>query len=286
MESVRARALVGLIIGATLFGWSDVDAVLCVKSKKGVVAKVTIRETACKGKESVGDPTTLLGFSTTTTTLPPARRASRIVDSAGNMVSWVTISPVPGPVQGVWALQTRDDGAIEFPMTSSGPAVLAEGGVDDFSYGFYHQGSDCAGDRYTSIGVDLFNLLLGSDLVKIVYPSADGKTGYLPTSELTTVDLGYVSEDSLIFQCAKPSDPEFPPTVTCDTSVPVGSAFPCDPSKLGAGDDPATQCTCIRCCTAALAVPGDPNNPPFNLYRVQTVDLGLGNSTPPFRIEP
>src|SRR5262249_42995246 len=98
MKGVEVCALVGMVIGATLFGWSDANAVLCVtKNKKGVVTKVTIRGAACKGKESVGDASVLLGLPTTTTspmtttTLSPLTGTRpRIVDSAGNEVGSLT----------------------------------------------------------------------------------------------------------------------------------------------------------------------------------------------------
>jgi hypothetical protein len=291
-----------MVIGATLFGWSDADAVLCVKSKKGVIAKVTIRDDACKKKESVGDPSILLGLPTTTTspttttTLAPSRRASRIVDSAGNQVAWVAISPLGNSANGVWALQAIDGRAIVFPMNSNGPildAVEQAGAqVDDFQHQFVHQGMQCAGDRF-ALTFDLLNLIIGSDLMSVAYPSTDGKTGYVTTLETTPVSFGFISGEFLNYQCATPGDPAFPPTVDCgegaETDPPVvavtraGSPFPCDANKLGQGADPTTECMCIRCCSTRVVAPPDPQ---ISLFRVLTVDLGLGNSTPPYRIEP
>jgi hypothetical protein len=287
MKGVRVCALVGMVIGATLFGWSDADAVLCVKTKKGVIAKVTIRDGACKGKESVGDASVLLGLpmtttsSTTTTTL--GERAARIVDSAGNDVAWV--NPNVGLLgEGVWALGTTGDQAITFPMRSNGPAVIeglrrlgyvAPASRDDFMYGFGHEGTDCEGDLVASIaGLQLTSLSGYGDLVKIAFPSMDGKSGYLITSEL---HLGIWSQDDFKFACATPPDP-VPTPAACDPPsegqlavVPVGSAFPCQPG-------PTIQCMCRRCC-----VTWGSGAPPFS--RVQTIDLGLGDSTPPFRVE-
>jgi len=301
MKRVHVWALVGLVIGATLFGGSDADAVLCVKTKKGVVARVTIRDAACKRNESVGDASVLLGLPTTTfppttTTLPPStRRPSRIVDSAGNAVAWAATPALPTP--GLWALRTIDDGAIMFPMNSNGPiAVNARIGVgdvvDDFQNEFWHQGQSCEGDRFSTGPPDVVSLALGyADLVKVVYPSTDGKTAYLKTFEPITVTTGIVSQDHLAYQCAAPPDP-VPPNVTCGDDIPpfpgvvvtpVGSAFPCDPNKLeGPGSDPTLQCTCRRCCVTTAA----PSDGSLTGLRVKTVDLGLGNSTPPFRVEP
>jgi hypothetical protein len=287
-----------MVVCATLSGWSDADALLCVTSKKGVIAKVTIRDGACKGKESVGDPGVLLGLTTpttsppTTTTLPPATpRASRIVDSAGNEVAWVS-TPLTPAQSGIWALRTMDGQAIVFPMDSRGPiAVSAQLGagevVDDFQNEFWHEGQTCEGDRF-SILPDLISLVVGyGDLVKIVYPSTDGKTGYLKTFEPAAVSSLVVSQEKLVYACATPPDP-VPPSITCEEEfplgsvAPVGAAFPCDPDKLEPGSDPTTQCTCIRCCVTGALPPGTP----FGGVRVKTIDLGLGNSTPPFRIAP
>jgi hypothetical protein len=319
MKGVHVFALVGLVIGATLFGWSDADAVLCVKSKKGVIAKVTIRDGACKGKETVGDPTVLLGLPTTTTspttttTLAPSRRASRIVDSAGKEVAWVAISPAGGIGHGVWALRTTDDGAITFPMSSNGPSLVVEGTFDDFQNHFLHTSGQCTGERFAlSAPLEALALLSGADLLRPVYPNLDGKTGYFVTFDGPTV-AGSLGQEDFTFTCSTPSDvgdfcvqdedcgengvcinhacppPAYPPTATCDDGdfgeklavTDVGSAFPCDPKKLGIGsDDPTLQCSCIRCCVLRSVVK------PFKLLRMHTVDLGLGNSTPPFRIEP
>jgi hypothetical protein len=291
MKGVHVCAVVGLVIGATLFGWSDADAVLCVtKSKKGVVTKVTIRGAACKGKEVVGDPNVLLGLpttttSTTTTTLPPSP-GPRIVDSAGNDVGWMT--QMLG--LGVLALRTVEDQPMVFPMSSFGPSLNSAGTTifDDFQYGHVHQGTQCVGDRFTlSDG----SALLGGDLLKLVFPSADHQSGYLFTSETTEVSAGSYSEDAFAYKCATPPDTT-PPTVTCDdidpppdpggVVAPVGAAFSCHPTSVFS-TDPTIPCTCIRCCVTRSVQPPDP---PISLYRVQTVDLGLGNLTPPFKIQP
>ena len=290
MKVVHVRALVGLIIGATLFGWSDASAVLCVKSKKGVIAKVTVRDGACKGKETVGDPTVLLGLPTTTTssttTTTLGDRAAHIIDSAGNAVAWV--NPNVGLFgEGIWALRPIDDQVVTFPMRSSGPAVIdglkALGYVapiarDDFNYGFVHEGTDCEGDLAAPITTVLLNSAVGyGDLLKIAYPSMDGKSGYLITSELRS---GIWSGDEFEYQCATPPDP-VPTTVACPapntdtgeiTVFAVGSEFPCQ-----LPGDTTSQCTCRRCCVTH--VPGLPFSP------VKTVDLGLGDSKPPFKVE-
>jgi len=292
LKGVRVRALVAMVLGATLFGSSDADAVLCVKSKKGVT-KVTIRGAACKGNESVGDPIALLGLpttttSSTTTTTLAGERAARIVDSAGNDVAWV--NPNVGLLgHGLWALGTSGDQAITFPMSSSGPAVidglkalgyvasyLAPIARDDFNYGFMHEGSDCEGDLIVPLPSVL--LILGnSDLVKIAYPSLDGKSGYVIGDELRA---GVWSQDVFQPECATPPDP-VPTTVACmDPTegqlgvVPVGSAYPCQlPGQL----PDTTQCTCRRCCaTWKAALP---------YFPIQTIDLGLGDSKPPFKVE-
>lgn len=270
-----------MVIGATCFSWSDADAVVCVKTnKKGVVTKVTIRGDACKRKESVGDATALLGLppttsSTTTTTLPPLGRAPQIVDSAGNNVGWLTSMPGLGVV----ALRTIDDQAVALPMSSFGPA-LNFGGVftiDDFQYGFVRQGTQCVGERFSTAPST-------GDLLSIVFPSADGTSGYLFTSEkVTEVGNGSYATDSFKYECALLT----PPTVTCDdvpdaVVTPVGQAFECSPNSV-VQSDPASRCTCIRCCATVSVQPPDP---PVSLYRVKTVDLGLGNVTPPFKIQP
>jgi len=265
---------------------SSCDAVLCVaKNKKGVITKVNIRGAACKGKESVGDPSVLLGLPTTTTspttttTLSPLAAAGpRIVDSAGNEVGWLT--SVSGG--GVWALRTIDDQATAFPMSSFGPGFTSSGTflIDDFQYQFAHQGTQCVGDRFSEFTTT--DLLPNNDLLRIVIPSADGKSGYLITPEVTEVSTGFYSQDNFKFECAL----VVPPTVTCDNEAgavvtPVGEAFPCHPNTVFP-TDPTTQCTCIRCCVTREVQPPDS---PISLYRLQTVDLGLGNSTPPFKIE-
>lgn len=288
VKGVRVWALAGVVIGATLFGWSDADAVLCVKkTKKGVIAKVTVRDGACKGKESVGDPSVLLGLptttsTTTTTTLPSEaqKKAARIVDSAGNQVAWV--NPNLGALnQAVWALRTIDDQTITFPMSSKGPSAvdfISGAVVDDFQYGFAHEGTQCVGDRF-SLTPDLLALVSGfGDLVKIVHPSTDGKSGYVISLEPTQSSATVYSQDGLEVQCATPPDP-VPPTVTCPgLGVAVGSAFACPPDPL-LETDPTTQCACIRCCVTGSVSLGT------TVYPVRTIDLGLGNSTPPFKIE-
>lgn len=286
MKGVHIGALVGMVLGATLCGWSNADAVLCVKSKKGVVRTVTIRDGACKGKESVGDASVLLGLptttttSTTTTTLP--ERAARIVDSVGNDVAWV--NPNVGLFgERVWALGTIDDQAITFPMRSSGPVVIdglkALGYVvtppiarDDSFYGFDHEGTDCEGDLLAPFTSVLLPLSSGyGDLVKIAYPSMDGRSGYVVTSEIS---VGVWSHEDIQFACATPPDPA-PTNVACNDQgfavAPIGSEYACQV-------DSATQCTCRRCCTTfpAALLP---------LWRVQTIDLGLGDSKPPFKVE-
>ncbi|MCW5889341.1 MAG: hypothetical protein KIT14_02185 [bacterium] len=284
MKGVHIGALVGMVLGATLFGWSNADAVLCVKSKKGVIAKVTIRDGACKKKESVGDASVLLGLpttttSSTTTTTLPGKRAARIVDSAGNDVAWV--NPNVGLLgEGVWALSTIDDQAITFPMRSSGPAVIdglkALGYVeppiarDDFFYGFEHEGTDCEGDLVAPFFSALLPLSQGyGDLVKIAYPSMDGRSGYVLTSEL---HVGVWSHEDIQVACATPPDPA-PTNVACNGPefAPIGSEYPC---QL----DSTTQCTCRRCCATLPDVP-------LPFWRVQTIDLGLGDSRPPFKVE-
>lgn len=281
-------ALAVIVIGATLLGWSDADAVLCVKkNKKGVIAKVTVRDGACKGKESVGDPTVLLGLpatsTTTTTTLPPGAqyKAARIVDSAGNQVAWV--NPKLGTLdKTIWALRTFDDQTITFPMSSNGPPAVdflsGQTVIDDFQFGFMHEGPQCVGDRF-SFTPDLLSLVSGfGDLVKIAYPSTDGKSGYMLSFEPIQGSATLYSQDALEVQCATPPDP-VPPTVTCPgPGVAVGSAFACPPDPA-LETDPTTQCACIRCCVTSSVPPG------ITLYSVRTVDLGLGNSTPPFKIE-
>jgi hypothetical protein len=289
MKGVHVCALVGMAIGATVFGPSDADAVLCVaKNKKGVVTKVTIRGAACKGKESVGDPSVLLGLPTTTTSpttttrLPPLTGAApRIVDGAGSDVGWLT--QIAGA--GVMAVRTIDDQAMAIPMRSSGPGFTSASNsrIDDFQYGWVHQGTQCVGDRFSlSDGADA---VIPGDLLKFVFPSADGKSGYVFTREVTEVSTGSYSEDAFAFKCQEPLDP-LPPTVSCDdidpppfpegVVTPVGGAFSCRSSA-------STTCTCIRCCVTRSVQPPDP---PITLYRVQTVDLGLGNVTPPFKIAP
>lgn len=288
MNGVHVWAVAGMLIGATLFGWTDADAVLCVKkNKKGVIAKVTVRDGACKGKESVGDPSVLLGLpatsTTTTTTLPPGaqKKAARIVDSAGNQVAWV--NPILGTRNwAIWALRTIDGQTITFPMSSNGPSAvdLLSGAamIDDFQFGFMHEGTQCVGDRF-SLTPDVLALISGSGgLVNIVYPSTDGKSGYLPSFEPVQGSTTVYSQDDLEVQCATPPDP-VPPTVTCPwPGVAVGSAFACPPDPL-LETDPTTQCSCIRCCVTSSVPPGT------TVYPVRTVDLGLGNSTPPFKIE-
>lgn len=286
VSTAKRLALAGMVLGATLFGSSDADAVLCVKMKKGVVAKVTIRDSGCKKKEVVGDATALLGLpttsTTTTTTLPPSaqKRAARIVDSAGNQVAWV--NPQLGALgQAVWALRTIDDQTITFPMGSNGPVAVdpvSGAVVDDFQYGFAHEGTQCVGDRFALLP-DVLALVSGSGgLVNIAYPSTNGKSGYLRPFEPTPASTTVYSVDDLQVQCATPPDP-VPPTVTCPfPGVPVGSAFACPPNP-SLEPDPTTQCACIRCCVTQSVPPG------FTVYPVRTVDLGLGNSTPPFEIE-
>jgi hypothetical protein len=294
MKGVDVCALVGMVIGATLFGWSDADAVLCVaKNKKGAVTKVTIRGAACKGKESVGDPSVLLGLPTTTTppttttTLPRLTGGPRFVDSAGNDVG----SLISFASFGVAALRTIDGQATVFPMSSDGPgfrSALVPLTVDDFQYQFVHQGTQCVGGDRLSLGDTgtALSALFGGDLLKVLVPSADGKSGYSFTSEvITEVSTGSYSQEDFKYACAL----GFPPTVTCDDDpqpnppgvvTPVGESFVC---QLNTSPPPleGTQCSCIRCCVTREVQPPDP---PISLYRVETVDLGLGNSTPPFKV--
>lgn len=288
-RAVHVCALVGMVVGATLFSWSEADAVLCVtKNKKGVVTKVTIRGAACKGKESVGDPNALLGIptttsSTTTTTLSPfGASGPRVVDSAGNDVGWLTsVSGI-----GQWALRTIDGQPTAFPVTSFGP-FLNTGGtaypIDDFQLGFAHQGNQCVGDRFSTSSIaDLFS----SDLMRVVLPTADGKTGYSTAPDAIEVSSGFYSQDDFKYDCAVGA----PPNVTCDDDpepnppgvvTPVGAAFACQPNTF-LPVTPNTQCRCIRCCVTREVQPGDPA---VKLYPVQTIDLGLGDVTPPFKIE-
>ena len=289
MKGVEVCALVGMVVGATLFGWSDADAALCVtKNKKGAVTKVTIRGGACKGKETVGDPGVLLGLATTTTSPTTTTTLAgltgtrpRIVDSAGNEV---------GPLTsfgsfGVAALRTIDGQATIFPMGSDRPGLQAAGAAifDDFQYQFAHPGTQCVGDRFalSNLGASLF----GGDLARPAFPSGDGKSGYLFTSEvITEVSAGSYSEEDFKYDCAVGA----PPFVTCDEDppavvTPVGAAFACQPPNTGLPTPPDTQCMCIRCCVTREVQPPDP---PIKLYRVDTIDLGLGNSTPPFKVVP
>jgi hypothetical protein len=294
MKGVHACSLVGIIVGATLFGWSDAEAVLCVKkNKKGAVTKVTIRGAACKGKESVGDPSVLLGLatpttsSTTTTTLSPFAVAPRIVDSAGNDVGWMTNYSFLG----VLAVRSIDDQAIAFPMRSVGPSVGTGSGYsifDDFQFGFVHQGTQCGGeDRFTLESID--DAFIPGDMLKFALPSADGKSGYLFTPDVTELSNGSYSQDAFAFKCPTDADPT-PSTVTCNdidpppsdgVATPVGAAFSCQATTALPTDQPIT-CSCIRCCVTRSVQPPDP---PISLYRVQTVDLGLGNVTPPFKVQ-
>lgn len=289
LKGVQVCALVGMVVGATLFGWSEADAVLCVtKNKKGVVTKVTIRDGACKGKESIGDPNALLGLpttttSTTTTTLSPfGASGPRVVDSAGNDVGWLTAAGSLGQL----ALRTIDGQPTAFPVTSFGPSLNALGTafpIDDFQLGFAHQGTQCVGDRFSTSSIaDLFS----SDLMRVVLPTADGKTGYTTTPDAIEVSSGFYSQDDFKYDCAVGA----PPTVTCNDEpepsppgvvTPVGAAFACQVNS-SLPVPPGTQCRCIRCCVTREVQPPDP---PVTLYPVQTVDLGLGDVTPPFRIE-
>lgn len=288
-RGVHVCALVGMIVGATLFGWSEADAVLCVaKNKKGVVTKVTIRGAACKGKESVGDPNALLGIttttsSTTTTTLPPfGAFGPRVVDSAGNDVGWLTSAGSFGQL----ALRTIDGQPTAFPVTSFGPSLNVSGTafpIDDFQLGFAHQGNQCVGDRFlTSSFADLFS----SDLMRLVLPTADGKTGYATAPNAIEVSSGFYSQDDFKYDCAVGA----PPAVTCDDDpepsppgvvTPVGAAFACQVNS-SLPVPPGTQCRCIRCCVTREVQLGDPA---VKLYPVQIIDLGLGDVTPPFKID-
>lgn len=286
MNGAHVCALIGLAVGATLLGWSNADALLCVtKNKKGAVTKVTIRGDACKGKESVGDPNVLLGLPTTTTTLPPSA-GPRIVDSAGNDVGW--LSQVPG--FGIVALRTIADQAMAVPMSSVGPSFSAGSSIfDDFQYQFVHQGAQCVGDRFSL--ENSANAIIAGDLLKFVLPAADRQTGYLLTSDKTDVSTGSYSRAAFVYKCATPPDTT-PPTVSCDdiepapdpgdAVAPVGQAASCHPSSL-LPTDPTIPCTCIRCCVTHAIQQGDPA---VSLYRVQAVDLGLGKVTPPFKIKP
>lgn len=286
---VHVCALVGMVVGATLLGWSEADAVLCVtKNKKGVVTKVTIRGAACKGKESVGDPNALLGIttttsSTTTTTLSPfGAFGPRVVDSAGNDVGWLTSAGALGQL----ALRTIDGQPTAFPVTSFGPSLNLAGTaypIDDFQLGLAHQGTQCVGDRFSTSSIaDTFP----SDLMRVVLPTADGKTGYTTAPNAIEVSSGFYSQDAFKYECAVGT----PPNVTCDDDpepdppgvvAPVGAAFACQVNSslpVPAG----IQCRCIRCCVTREVQPADPA---VKLYPVQTVDLGLGDLTPPFKIE-
>jgi hypothetical protein len=105
------------------------------------------------------------------------------------------------------------------------------------------------------------------------------------TSEvITEVSSGSYSQDDFKYECAVGA----PPIITCDNDpqppgvvTPVGQAFLCEPKTL-VPSPPDTVCNCIRCCVTREVQPPDPA---VKLYRVQTIDLGLANSTPPFKVQ-
>jgi len=248
-ESMRVAFALVCVVCVALAGWTDAHAAVCVvKTKKGVIKKVTIRE-ACAKKETAVPASDLL------------QQGPHVIDSGGKEV---------GALQsGDTVLRQVGDKFVTFSVNSQGIVTP----VSDSQYGFTYQGSQCTGTPYSQDVSTVDDNALSFD----VSVSADGKTGYYAMSSETAKLSGNLAQAYFVSECVTP--PGTPVTATCGSSdTALGPAHSCDPKKLG--QDPTAQCSCIDCCgTFTITAPGT-----FTTYPVHTVDLS-GVGTPPFKVE-
>ena len=237
------------VVCIALAGWVDAQAAVCVtKSKKGVIKKVTIRET-CAKKETAMPASGLL------------QQGPHVLDSGGKEVGAL--------VDRDSVLRQIGTQVVTFSVNSKGIVTP----VSDSQYAFTYQGSQCSGTPHSSDVATVDD----DALTVSVSPSADGKTGYYIMSSEVTKLTGALAQKDFQSVCVTP--PNSPVTATCPSGeTALGPASACDPRKLH--QDPTAQCSCIDCCLTFTTTPPSvlQTNP------VRTVDLG-GVGTPPFKIE-